>query len=255
MPILAVTTADTARARRAPTGATAGHLGSHPFPGWEPHEVTLRTVGLRVVPIIHPSLGAGSKKLALRAVRCPPRIHIGALVARAAAHGPASPRLDPRDRPPDGVDRDFYVRQLKDWKLSVPIEQMISAKFDHAIAAFAETYADQNERDHATLQAAVKDGRAEATTELLAHFELPRPGDRADLVAQLFVDGDHVLVLSGVPGNDVPNLRRLPGKHVHHLDLHQQPEAVSSVPGQHHGVLLGRPFGHAGREDEPGVGG
>src|SRR5262249_36241415 len=26
---------------------------------------------------------------------------------------------------PDGVDRDFYVRQLKDWKLSVPIEQML----------------------------------------------------------------------------------------------------------------------------------
>jgi uncharacterized protein (DUF2252 family) len=101
---------------------------------------------------------------------------------------------------PDGVGRDFYVRQLKDWKLSAPIEQMIpsgmrvyagmcgwtlaraharsgdrvalaaylgrSAKFDHAIAAFAESYADQNERDHAALQAAVKDGRAEATVEL-----------------------------------------------------------------------------------------
>jgi uncharacterized protein (DUF2252 family) len=99
---------------------------------------------------------------------------------------------------PDGVDRDYYVRQLKDWKLSVPIEQMIpsgmrayaqmcgwtlaraharsgdrvalaaylggSAKFDHAIADFAETYADQNERDHAALQAAVKDGKATATT-------------------------------------------------------------------------------------------
>ena len=26
---------------------------------------------------------------------------------------------------PDGVDRDFYVRQLRDWKFSVPIEQMI----------------------------------------------------------------------------------------------------------------------------------
>jgi len=39
-----------------------------------------------------------------------------------------------------------------------------SAKFDQAIAEFAETYADQNERDYAALQAAVKDGRAEATT-------------------------------------------------------------------------------------------
>jgi len=101
---------------------------------------------------------------------------------------------------PDGVSRDFYVRQLKDWKLSAPIEQMIpsgmrayarlcgwtlaraharsgdrvalaaylggSSKFDEAIAAFAETYADQNERDHAALQAAVKDGRAQATMGL-----------------------------------------------------------------------------------------
>jgi hypothetical protein len=101
---------------------------------------------------------------------------------------------------PDGVNRDFYVRQLRDWKLSFPIEQALpsglkiyaglcgwtlaraharsgdrialaaylggSAKFDQAIAEFAETYADQNERDYAALQAAVKDGRAEATTEI-----------------------------------------------------------------------------------------
>jgi uncharacterized protein (DUF2252 family) len=99
---------------------------------------------------------------------------------------------------PDWVDRDFYVRQLKDWKLSFPIELMIpsgmrvyarlcgwtlaraharsgdrvalaaylggSARFDQAIADFAETYADQNERDHAALQAAVKDGKVTATT-------------------------------------------------------------------------------------------
>jgi hypothetical protein len=39
-----------------------------------------------------------------------------------------------------------------------------SAKFDNAIADFAETYADQNERDHAALQAAVKDGKITATT-------------------------------------------------------------------------------------------
>ena len=102
--------------------------------------------------------------------------------------------------PVDGLDRDFYVRQLKDWKFSVPIEQMLpvgmtiyarlcgwtlaraharsgdrialaaylgrSAKFDQAIADFAETYADQNERDYAALQAAVKDGQAQATTEI-----------------------------------------------------------------------------------------
>src|ERR1039457_1575141 len=28
---------------------------------------------------------------------------------------------------PDGIDRDFYVRQLKDWKFSMPIEAMIPA--------------------------------------------------------------------------------------------------------------------------------
>jgi uncharacterized protein (DUF2252 family) len=101
---------------------------------------------------------------------------------------------------PDGVDRDFYVRQLRDWKFSMPIEQMIPAgmtiyarlcgwtlaraharsgdrialaaylgrsdKFDQAIADFAETYADQNEDDYAAFQAAVKDGKAEATTEI-----------------------------------------------------------------------------------------
>ena len=101
---------------------------------------------------------------------------------------------------PDGVDRDFYVRQLRDWKLSAPIEQArppgmrVYAQvcgwtlaraharsgdrvalaaylgdadtFDQAIADFAETYADQNERDYAALQAAVKDGRAEAQSGL-----------------------------------------------------------------------------------------
>jgi hypothetical protein len=101
---------------------------------------------------------------------------------------------------PDGVDRDYYVRQLRDWKFSLPIEQMLpagmavyarlcgwtlaraharsgdrialaaylggSAKFDQAIADFAETYADQNERDYTALQTAVKDGKADATTEI-----------------------------------------------------------------------------------------
>jgi len=41
-----------------------------------------------------------------------------------------------------------------------------SGAFDQAIADFAETYADQNEGDYAAFQAAVKDGRAEATTEI-----------------------------------------------------------------------------------------
>ena len=102
--------------------------------------------------------------------------------------------------PLDGIDRDFYVRQLKDWKFSVPIEQMLpkgmtlyaglcgwtlarahacsgdrialaaylggSTRFDEAIADFAETYADQNERDYAAFQAAAKEGKVEATTEI-----------------------------------------------------------------------------------------
>ena len=41
-----------------------------------------------------------------------------------------------------------------------------SGAFDQAIADFAETYADQNEDDYTALQAAVKDGRAEAATEI-----------------------------------------------------------------------------------------
>ena len=34
--------------------------------------------------------------------------------------------------------------------------------FDHAMATFAEAYADQNERDHAALLAAIKGGRIQA---------------------------------------------------------------------------------------------
>jgi hypothetical protein len=101
---------------------------------------------------------------------------------------------------PDGVDRDCYVRQLRDWKFSVPIEKAIpsglkvyarlcgwtfaraharsgdrialaaylggSDGFDRAIADFAEPYADHYERDYAALRAAVKDGRVLATTEI-----------------------------------------------------------------------------------------
>ena len=100
----------------------------------------------------------------------------------------------------DGVERDYYIRQLRDWKFSLPIEQMppsgmaiyaglcgwtlaraharsgdrvalaaylgSSDKFDNAIADFAETYADQNERDHGELSDAVRSGRAEAQAGL-----------------------------------------------------------------------------------------
>jgi uncharacterized protein (DUF2252 family) len=98
----------------------------------------------------------------------------------------------------DGVERDFYVRQLWDMKGSAKVERMdpraltayaqlcgmtlahaharsgdriaIAAyhrkgeKFDEATATFAETYADQNERDYEALKAAVDEGRVEATT-------------------------------------------------------------------------------------------
>ncbi|HEX3391170.1 MAG TPA: DUF2252 domain-containing protein [Solirubrobacteraceae bacterium] len=96
----------------------------------------------------------------------------------------------------DEVQRDFYVRQLWDGKLSVEVEELdykllrgygalcawtlaraharsgdriaIAAYlgkggvFDQAIAEFAEAYADQNERDHADLLAAIESGRLSA---------------------------------------------------------------------------------------------
>ena len=100
----------------------------------------------------------------------------------------------------DGVERDFYVRQLKDWKGSVAVEEMVpqgmavyaqlcgwtlaraharsgdrvalasylgsSDAIDSAMAEFAESYADQNELDYATLVEAVKSGRLVAETGL-----------------------------------------------------------------------------------------
>ena len=96
----------------------------------------------------------------------------------------------------EGEPRDHYVRQLWDWKLSVEVEAMspdvlalyaelcggtlaraharcgdriaIAAylgggqNFDRALADFAESYADQNERDHRALVAAIEAGRLEA---------------------------------------------------------------------------------------------
>jgi len=101
---------------------------------------------------------------------------------------------------PDGTDRDYYVRQLRDWKGSAEIEQMVpssvavygrlcgwtlaraharsgdrvaiasylgrSDTFDKAVADFATIYADQNERYHAALQEAVRTGRTQAQTGL-----------------------------------------------------------------------------------------
>ena len=100
----------------------------------------------------------------------------------------------------DGRQRDFYLRQLWDSKTSADIAAMrpeamaLYARlcawtlaraharsgdaiaiagylgsgdaFDRAIAAFAEAYADQNERDHAALVDAIANGRVEAQTGL-----------------------------------------------------------------------------------------
>ena len=105
-----------------------------------------------------------------------------------------------RAQPTGGPAEDYYLRQLRDWKLSAEIEGMRprsmdvyarlcgwtlaraharagdriaiaaylgnSTAFDNAVADFAETYADQNERDHAALGAAVRDGRIEAQAGL-----------------------------------------------------------------------------------------
>ena len=96
----------------------------------------------------------------------------------------------------DGQYRDFYVRQLRDWKFSFPIEAMIprsmqiyahlcgaslaraharsgdrvaiaaylgnSGVFDRAIADFAAAYADQNQRDYDALAEAAASGRITA---------------------------------------------------------------------------------------------
>ena len=101
-----------------------------------------------------------------------------------------------RARPTGGQYVDYYLRQLRDWKMSAVVEEMIppgmefyaqlcgwtlaraharagdriaiaaylgkSNKFDNAIADFAEAYADQNEQDHAALQAAVDAGNVQA---------------------------------------------------------------------------------------------
>ena len=93
----------------------------------------------------------------------------------------------------DGKSRDFYVRQLRDWKFSIDIAAMIprgmrlygelcgltlaraharsgdeiaiasylgaSDAFENAIAEFAVAYADQNERDFQAFTGAISSGR------------------------------------------------------------------------------------------------
>jgi hypothetical protein len=100
---------------------------------------------------------------------------------------------------PDLDGRHYYVRQLRDMKLKFPIEQFTAAKmivfadwcggtlaraharsgepaaisgylgdtdaFDQAVAAFAQTYADQVERDYERFAQAVRDGQLEARSD------------------------------------------------------------------------------------------
>ncbi|MEE1742816.1 DUF2252 domain-containing protein [Streptomyces sp. BE147] len=96
----------------------------------------------------------------------------------------------------DGTQRDFYIRQLRDWKfvaepsLMSPQDMRLFGElcgstlaraharsgdriaiaaylgggdvFDRALSVFAESYADQNERDHRALLKAVRSGRVPA---------------------------------------------------------------------------------------------
>jgi Uncharacterized protein conserved in bacteria (DUF2252) len=100
----------------------------------------------------------------------------------------------------DDKPRDFYVRQLKDWKGSAEIEQMNtqdmatygklcgwtlaraharsgdriaiasylgnSDSFDRAIVEFSKAYADRNDRDYQALTEAVNSGKIKAETGL-----------------------------------------------------------------------------------------
>lgn len=98
-----------------------------------------------------------------------------------------------RSRDLDGIERDYYVRQLRDWKGSLDVARMSTAaltiygrmcgwtlarahacsgdrvaiasylgstdEFETAVAEFAVAYADQNAIDHGSLYAASLDGR------------------------------------------------------------------------------------------------
>jgi hypothetical protein len=100
----------------------------------------------------------------------------------------------------DGIARDYYVRQLHDWKGGADVDRLRVAgatvyarlcgatlaraharwgdriaiasylgkadNFDRSIADFSAAYADQNERDYEAFANAVKSGRLTAQTGL-----------------------------------------------------------------------------------------
>jgi len=109
----------------------------------------------------------------------------------------------------DGIDRDFYLRQLRDWKGSAEVETLLpegmraygeicgwtlaraharsgdplsiaaylggGPSFDVAVREFAESYADQNERDHQSLVAAIASGAITAEAGGVAVRRRPAP--------------------------------------------------------------------------------
>jgi hypothetical protein len=100
----------------------------------------------------------------------------------------------------DGVSRDFYFRQLWDWKLSADIDTMLpegmgiyvqmcgyalalgharsgdaiaigsylgaGTRFDEAMCRFAAAYADQNEKDHDALKQAIATNQVHAISDV-----------------------------------------------------------------------------------------
>ena len=100
----------------------------------------------------------------------------------------------------DGVSRDFYFRQMWDWKLSPDVDTMEPAvfevyaqmcgwvlalgharsgdavaigsylgagtRFDEAMCRFASAYADQNEKDHQALKFAIATNKVHAISDV-----------------------------------------------------------------------------------------
>ena len=100
----------------------------------------------------------------------------------------------------DGIRRDFYFRQMWDWKLSPDVDTMepqtfeiyaqmcgwvlalgharsgdaiaigsylgAGTRFDEAMATFAASYADQNERDHQALKLAIATNKVHAISDI-----------------------------------------------------------------------------------------
>ncbi len=101
---------------------------------------------------------------------------------------------------PDGIPRDFYFRQMWDWKLSADIDIMRpegmavyvqmcgwvlalgharsgdsiainsylgnSNRFDESMCRFASAYADQNDKDHAALKRAIATNKVHAISDI-----------------------------------------------------------------------------------------